>query len=314
MSKILTTTSSFNIDGNPALQDLISKGFEVIGNPFGRRLTEEEITALFIEHKPIGMVAGVEPLTRKALEAARPNLKVIARCGTGMDALDQKAAADFNMAVSNTPDAPSLAVAELTLGMILSVLRHIATADRAIRNGKWQALMGSTLNGKKLGLMGGGRIGMRVAKLAMAFGAEIIIHDPALKEVKSPMSLVSKNDLLAKSDILSLHLPYNKSLHHIIDTKALNSMKKGAILINAARGGLVDEDALADALKSEHIAGAALDVYENEPYEGILTTIDTALLTAHMGSYAKETRSNMEAEAAENLKNALKELNIEAIA
>jgi len=303
MSTILITTSSFQVDTNPALQALQRDGFKIVTNPFGRRLTEEDAQQLLGEHNPIGMIAGVEPLTRTVLKSA-PALKVIARCGIGMDSVDLAAADELGISVSNTPDAPSSAVAELTIGLILSALRQIPQADRALRGGEWKARMGNMFRGKTLGLIGGGRIGRKVAELASAFGADVIIHDPFIETCSYP--LVSMDALLQQSDILSLHIPGGDETHHLINQGALEQMKPTALLINAGRGGLVDESALADALRSERLAGAALDVYEDEPYSGELLGLDNVVVTAHMGSYAKETRAIMEQEAAENLSTGLR--------
>ena len=299
MSTILITTSSFQVDSNPALQSLKADGLNIVTNPFGRRLTEDDAKALLSEHTPVGMIAGVEPLTRTVLESA-PSLKVLARCGIGMDSVDLVAAKEFGIAVSNTPDAPSAAVAELTIGLILSALRQIPQADRALRGGEWKARMGNMFRGKTLGLIGGGRIGQKVAELAVAFGADVIVHDPFLKTCSHP--LVSMDVLLQQSDILSLHIPGGDETYHVINQAALAQMKSSALLINAGRGGLVDEKALAEALRAGELAGAALDVYEDEPYSGELLALDNVVLTAHMGSYAKETRAIMENEAAENLR------------
>ena len=298
MSTILITTSSFQVDTNPALQSLKAKGLQIVLNPFGRRLTEADAQELLTEYDPIGMVAGVEPLTRKVLESA-PALKVIARCGIGMDSVDLIASEDLGIAVSNTPDAPSTAVAELTIGLILSILREIPQADRGVRSGAWKARMGSLFLGKTLGLIGGGRIGQKVAHLATSLGAQVIVHDPFIKT--SDFELTTFEDLLARADIVSLHIPGGDDTHHLIDQRAIECMKPGAFLINTGRGGLVDEAALARALRTGHLSGAALDVYEDEPYSGKLTALDNVVLTAHMGSYAKETRAIMEREAAENL-------------
>jgi len=273
-------------------------GHEIVLNPFGRRLTEDDALSLLSEHNPVGMIAGVEPLTRPVLESA-PALKVLARCGIGMDSVDLAAAKELGIAVSNTPDAPCSAVAELTIGLIMSALRQIPQADRALRGGEWKARMGHMFRGKTLGLIGGGRIGQKVAELASAFGVDVIIHDPFIETCSYP--LVSMDALLQQSDILSLHIPGGDETYHLINQTALEKMKPTALLINAGRGGLVDERALAEALRSERLAGAALDVYEDEPYSGDLLALDNVVLTAHMGSYAKETRAIMEREAAENL-------------
>lgn len=296
MSKILITTSSF--DGEiEQISQLEQLGYEVVFNPFKRRLTEDEVASLMGDDV-IGMIAGVEPLTRRVMDAA-PNMAVISRCGIGMDSVDVEAAAQKNIEVFNTPDAPTKAVAELTIGLILDVLRGISNQDRAIRQSKWERPMGALLGKKTLGLIGYGRIGQMVARYAEVFGTRVIAHDPFSGQK------TSFEELLSDADIVSLHIPYSRENHHIIDAQAFSKMKKSAILINASRGGLVDESALYDALKTGDIAGAALDVFEDEPYTGRLTELGNIVLTAHVGSYAKEARVEQEILAAQNLLNAL---------
>ncbi|CAN5541980.1 phosphoglycerate dehydrogenase [soil metagenome] len=293
--KVLITTSSFAERDNADTAALLDAGIELIFNPWGRRLSEADALSFFSEHDPVGVVAGVEPLTANVLCAA-PALKAIARCGTGLDSVDLKTSAARGVRVSNTPAAPGVAVAELTIGLMLSVLRQIAQADRIIRGGKWKALTGGLLGARTVGLIGYGRIGQRVGALASAFGAKIIAYDPFYRSLEAPF--VSLETLLAQADIVSLHAAPG-SLR--LSEEHLSRMKRGAILINTARGDLVDEDALLSALQSGALGGAGLDVFTSEPYSGPLSAIDTVVLTAHMGSYAAESRSLQEREALANL-------------
>ncbi|MSX99735.1 MAG: hydroxyacid dehydrogenase, partial [Actinobacteria bacterium] len=244
---------------------------------------------------------------KNVLQAAK-SLKVIARVGTGLDSVDLATAKQLGITVLNTPDAPTKAVAELTLAHILGLLRNVSQADRQVRVGVWKGLMGSLLETKTVGIVGFGRIGKRVATLLSAFGASVIISDAQVS--KSVYPNVELDELCIKSDILSLHLPYNEATHHIINEKNLNLMKKGSYIVNISRGGLVDETALLAALKSGHLAGAALDCFEQEPYEGELRNLETVQITAHMGSYARETRDLMEQEASRLLVDALHEKNL----
>ena len=300
MTSILITTSSFQVDGSEILQSLKADGYEIITNPYGRRLTEEEVQTLIREHDPVGMIAGVEPLTRSVLEAAK-NLKVISRCGIGMESVDLEAAKDQDIVVINTPDAPSQAVSELAIGLILSALRKIPLADRLIRQNQWTGQMGNLLGGKMLGLVGCGRIGGKVAEIASAFGAEIMVFDPFVQNVSCGRKVEVLDDLLGNADIVSLHLPGSDATHHLIGAEQIEHMKSTALLVNTSRGSLIDEEALVDALKLGKLAGAALDVFETEPYKGELATLDNVVLTAHMGSRAAESRQNMEREAAAHL-------------
>lgn len=304
--QVLITTSTFNLDNFAQLELLNKAQIEVKLNPFATRLTEDQAIDL-LGTNTIGLIAGLEPLTGRVLNSAK-SLKVIARVGTGLDSVDLVAAKKLGITVLNTPDAPTQAVAELTLGHILGLLRNIPQADRQIRNGVWKGLMGSLLQTKTVGIIGFGRIGKRVAALLSAFGAKIIISDE--QTTSTDYLNVGLDELCAKSDVITLHLPYNASTHHIINEKQLNMMKNGSYVVNISRGGLVDEDALLAALKSGQIAGAALDCFEHEPYEGELRNFENVQITAHMGSYARETRDLMEREASQLLVNALIEIKL----
>ncbi len=304
--QVLISTSSFNLANFAQLSDLRNAGVEVKLNPFAARLTEEQVIDL-LGTNTIGLIAGLEPLTKNVLQAAK-SLKVIARVGTGLDSVDLVAAKELEIAVLNTPDAPTKAVAELTIAHILGLLRHVSQADRQVRAGVWKGLMGSLLETKTVGIVGFGRIGKRVATLIAAFGASVIISDAQVKS--SDFENVGLDELCTRSDIVSLHLPYSQATHHIIDEKRMNLMKKGSFIVNISRGGLVDEAMLLVALKSGHLAGAALDCFEQEPYEGELRNLENVQITAHMGSYARETRDLMEQEASRLLVNALHEMNL----
>ena len=304
--QVLISTSSFNLANFAQLSDLKKAGVEVKLNPFAARLTEEQVIDL-LGTDTIGLIAGLEPLTQNVLKSAK-SLKVIARVGTGLDSVDLVAAKELGITVLNTPDAPTKAVAELTIAHILGLLRHVSQADRQIRSGVWKGLMGSLLETKTVGIVGFGRIGKRMATLLSAFGASVIISDAQVKS--GDFQNVGLDELCTRSDIVSLHLPYSEATHHIIDEKRMNLMKKGSFIVNISRGGLVDEAMLLVSLKSGHIAGAALDCFEQEPYEGELRNLENVQITAHMGSYARETRDLMEQEASRLLVNALHEKNL----
>lgn len=299
MSKILITTSSFNTD-TPEIRALEEMGYEIMLNPHGRRLTEGEVKEL-LTPDITAMIAGVEPLTRDVILSAE-NLRAISRCGIGMDSVDQDAVKERNITLTNTPDAPTKAVAELTIGLMLDCLRQVPLQDRAIRNKEWKRPMGGLLGARTIGLVGFGRIGKKVAEYAMAFGAQINAYDPYAQDaMNGAVTHMALDDLLEQSDVVSLHIPFTAENKHIIDEDAINRMKNDAILINASRGGLVDEKALAYALQNEGLAAAALDVYEEEPYTGPLAQLDNIVLAAHVGSYAKESRAEQETLAAANL-------------
>jgi len=303
VSKVLITTSSFSLGNFAQAKSLHDAGISLEMNPHGRRLSEDEVAEL-VATDVIAILAGLEPLTDRVLSNAK-SLRVIARCGTGLDSVDLLAASRLGIDVFNTPDAPTQAVAELAIAHMLNSLRHISTTDSNMRSGKWTPTMGSLLATKTVGLIGVGRIGSAVAKLAQAFGARVIGFDPVVSSHNS-VELLSLDEVLNQSDIVSLHVPINDQTHHIVNASAISRMKPGSIVVNVSRGGLIDESALHDALKSQHLSGAALDCFEDEPYSGPLLQLPGVHVTAHMGSYARETRDLMEVEASTNLVNGLR--------
>jgi len=308
MNNVLITTSSF-AEGAPDLNNLLKKQhLNFVLNPYKRKLTKEEIIELIKKYQPVGIIAGVEPLTCEVLKTAK-KLKVISRCGIGMDSVDINAAKEFGIIVKNTPDAPTVPVAELTIGMILTLLRKIHISDKGIRDNQWKRPMGNLLKGKTVGIIGCGRIGSYVAKLLYSFDCNILGYDILGNDIitskNNMIKITSVEELLNKSDIITLHLSYSQQTDNFMNYKRINSMKNQAILVNAARGGLIDEDALYDAISNSKLAGAAIDCFKNEPYKGRLKELENVLLTAHIGSYAREARLLMEKQAFENLLNYL---------
>ena len=302
--KVQITTSSFDLN-NFVDKDLLARAnIDIALNPMKSRLTESQVTEL-LNDDVVGMIAGLEPLNENVLRSAK-TLKVIVRCGTGLDSVDLDVARELGIEVYNTPNAPARAVAELTIGHMLNALRHISATDRSLREGSWTPTMGSLLGTKKVGLIGFGRIGKMVSELLLAFGASVQAFDPIVSSTNSQVEMCDLQTLLASSDIISLHVPYSTATHHLVNAKALSLMKPLAILVNISRGGLIDEDALLSSLTSNRIAGAALDCFEIEPYTGPLRTLPNVCSTSHMGSYARETRDQMENEASTALVAGLK--------
>lgn len=300
METILVTPSSFGLYDRAPLARLEAAGYRVVLNPHGRRLTEKEARDLVIAHGPVGIIAGVEPLTGAVLKRAA-GLKVISRCGIGLDSVDGVAAAELGIEVTNTPEAPVVPTAELTLGLMLTLLRGIHRVDASIRGGGWLRHMGGMLSGKTVGIIGCGRIGSCVAGLLVPFQCRVLGYDLHRPWAVPQGHAVGLDVLLRESDIVSLHLPYTPGGAPTIHRGSLGTMKRGSFLINAARGGLVDETALLESLESGHLAGAALDAFGEEPYVGPLTALDNVLLTTHIGSYAAEGRVMMEGEAVDHL-------------
>lgn len=304
MPKLIFTTSTFDLGNFKDREEAEQRGYELVLNPHGKRLTEAQIRDLLTDDV-VGIVAGLEPLTESVISNAK-GLKVISRCGIGLDNVDLAAAKRKGISVFNTPDAPTKSVAELTIAHILSLLRRVSESDRMVRNGTWQPLMGSLLSKQTVGIVGFGRIGKATAKLLEAFGARILVYDK-FPVLGNGIETVSLEVLLEQSDIVTLHIPYSSETHHIINNEALAKMKSTALLVNVARGGLIDENALLAALQNGALAGASLDCFETEPYNGPLIDCNNVQMTAHMGSYAKEARSMMEIEACEVLVSGLKE-------
>lgn len=298
MDTIVTSTSSFGTDSPMIFEVLNEKGFRLVTNPAGRKLSEEELIQLLEKHKPIGLLAGTEPITRAVLEKAVGYLNVISRVGVGWDNVDGDAAKEFGIQVYRTEGVLNQAVGELTVGVILGALRRIPVQSGQVCSGIWKKGMGRLLQGKVVGVVGFGGIGQRVGELVKAFGANILFYDPVPKEVDWARA-VSLENLLSDSDIVTIH---TSSSEQILGEKELSSLcKPGVIIVNMARGGLVDETALCKALSSGQVACACLDVYEEEPYSGPLTEFENVILTPHIGSYAKEARIEMEKMAVENL-------------
>ncbi len=306
MKKVLTSPSSMGQCGNEPFALLRENGYEVVNNPYGRRLTEEEVMEL--AKGCVGIVAGVEPLTARVL-GALPKLRCISRVGVGMDSVDLDYAGRKGIVVLNTPDGPTRGVAELTLGMTMALLRRIPQADAALKRHIWKKQIGNLVEGKRIGVVGLGRIGRSVSELFRGIKNPVIGFDPYTDMAwahENGVELVTFEELLKEADIVTLHIPGNKDKSPFITAKELGMMKDGAFLINIARGGVVDETALYEALKNGKLAGAAIDVYTREPYDGPLCDLDNIIMTPHLGSYAKECKLKMEVDACRNLINALK--------
>ena len=256
-----------------------------------------------------GLIAMLpDTVDRAVLEAGLPDLKVVAAVAVGINNIDAKTAAELGIAVTNTPDVLTESTADLTWSLILGIMRRVTEGDRLVRRGGWKAwafdfMLGTELRGKQLGIVGFGRIGRAVAARAAAFGVRVayLARRPGapVTEGAEPMPF---DKLLATSDIVSLHCPLMPETRHLIDQTALARMKRSAYLINASRGPVVDEAALAWALKSRLIAGAGLDVYEDEPAVlPELLTLENVLLSPHLGSATSETRTAMADLAARNI-------------
>jgi D-3-phosphoglycerate dehydrogenase len=296
---IFVTLSTFAEYDQTPLRLLRESGVPFKVHDTGKRIT----TAELIAGAPgvTAVIAGVEPYDRATLDQM-PDLRCISRCGVGVDAVDLSAARDKGITVVNTPDPPTNAVAELALSMMLALSRNLPRQSVAARAQQWARLEAHLLGARRVGIIGLGRIGRRVAQLVRAFGSEVWAVDPAADAAwcaAHQVRVVTLDVLLAECDIVSIHAAKSAGDPLRIDRSRLAAMKAGAILINLGRGEMVDETALCEALSSGHLFGAGLDVYASEPYSGPLCGFDNVVLTPHAATLTVETRSAMERECVE---------------
>jgi glyoxylate reductase len=271
----------------PIAREILASRFDVVEHPTEQARSEEEMITLLAE-ADAAMTLLSDPLTRRVL-ASNPNLRMVANYAVGYNNVDVDAARELGVRVTNTPGVLTEATADLTMALILAVTRRIVEGDREVRSTgrcEWEPmkLHGMSLQGKRLGIIGMGRIGSAVAERARAFGLE----------VAGTRRGEAIDELLATSDIVSIHAPLTRETHHLIGAAALAKMKRGAYLVNTARGPLVDEEALCDALDAGHLRGAALDVYEHEPdVHPRLRAMQNVVVVPHIGSATEEARSGM---------------------
>jgi D-3-phosphoglycerate dehydrogenase len=300
--QLLVTTVPFGtIDAAP-LRALEQAGIDYVVNPLGRKLKPDEAAEMIRGFRAV--VAGTEPLDRAALDRA-PHLRLIARVGVGLDNVDLLAARERGIAVSYTPEAPAAAVAELTIGLMLNALRWTGRADRHIRAGIWRREFGRRLSLATVGIVGMGRIGKRVIEHLAGFGPpRILAADSDFDHrfaARFGVEEVSLDRLWREADVISLHVPLSESTRDMVGDAELRAMRSDTVLINTARGGVVNEDALGRALTERVIAAAAVDVFVDEPYNGPLASVENCTLTAHMGSMSNDCRARMEIEAVEDV-------------
>lgn len=305
--KILLATYPFGTADPEPRALLRETGWDIVENPFRRRLKKGEVESILKDID--GVIAGTEPYTRDALAPHTGKLKVVARVGIGLDSVDLPACRDLGVMVTYTPEAPSRGVAELTVCQMLNLARHVHESDRSVREGAWNRLMGRLMGEFTIGILGLGRIGKIVYRLLQPFGTKILACDiaPDMNFVRHhKVKLVPVEKLFERCDLVTIHIPLNKANRHFVGRNLIARMRTGALLINTSRGPVVDEAALTDALLQQHLGGAALDVFEKEPYEGALTGLDNVVLTAHMGASANRCRKDMEYQATEDCVRVLK--------
>jgi phosphoglycerate dehydrogenase-like enzyme len=300
---VLVTPRSYR-DADPEARARLERAVaEVRYNQRGRALTASELAAELTEVD--GVIAGLDRFDASAIAAA-PRLRAIARYGVGTDNVDLAAAERAGVVVTNTPEANAVAVAEFTIGLILALLRRLTVLDRRVRDGEWASERGAQLAGSVVGVLGLGRVGAGVAARASALGARVLAHDPYREpEFASELGaeLVARDELLARSRILSLHLPVTAATRDLVDAELLAALPRGALLLNTARGELVVEEDLAAALDSGHLAGAALDSLRAEPPPPghPLLGRDEVIVTPHSGAQTAEAGAAMAEVATEEL-------------
>jgi len=280
---------------------LKESGFTFQTNTFGRRMKLEELVELGRDCQ--GLVAGVEEYSAETLDQL-PNLRCISRSGVGIDNIDLLEAERRGIAVLSTADEPTIAVAELTLAMMLTLLRRLSRVDLLMHERKWERVTGHLLAGKRVGIIGLGRIGRRVTHLVQAFGATVVGTDPYPDSQwvhASDVQLLELPELLARVDIVSIHASASREHQLRLGSAELATMKQGAWLINMARGDMVDDVALNQVLASGHLSGAGLDVFPEEPYRGCLCDNNRVVLSPHQATLTVETRASMETRAVKNL-------------
>jgi len=291
--------SSFAQEDKTPLRLLEKAGVTVIPNPFGRRLTESEVKAYLLEQRLDGLIAGLEPLTRTVLTAARPGLKAVARVGIGITNVDTAACAELGIRFSYTPDAPTEAVAEMTVAALLCLSRNLEPMNRSMHAGGWPKSIGRSLREQVVLVVGFGRIGRAVASQLALLGCQILVADPYLKpEAPCAYRRVTLSEGLAECDVISLHASGDRPL---LGAAEFEKVKPGVMLLNAARGELVDENAFIAALETGKVGKAWLDAFWKEPYTGPLQRFDQVLMTPHASTYTRRCRLNMESEAVANL-------------
>lgn len=304
--KIVIATSPFGQCGREPLDILERTGIQLVYNPKSSRLGAGEVEEVIQD--AAGVIAGTEPYTCQNLSKAT-DLKVISRVGIGLDSVDLEYCKEHGIIVTYTPDAPSQAVAELAVAQILNLTRHIHKSNRSVREGAWNRFMGKLISELTIGVIGVGRIGTKVVRLLERFEPNILVNDTDPDVYGKPLpntKWCGADELLRCCDLISLHIPMNEENHHYLNRERIAIMKTDAFLVNTSRGSVVDEKALTDALLQGHLGGAALDVFEKEPYEGPLTKLDNVILTAHMASSARASRFLMELQAAEDCVRVLK--------
>jgi D-3-phosphoglycerate dehydrogenase / 2-oxoglutarate reductase len=312
--KVLITTVPFGDKNRYPLELLEKSNIEYLINPLNRKLTEDELAEMAVDFDVI--IAGTEPITKRVMDNA-PRLKMISRVGIGLDSVDLLEAEKKSIIVSYTPDAPAPAVAELTIGLMLTLLRLAHVSNMQMHNGKWNRFFGRRLSEVTIGIIGVGRIGAQVLRHLKGFGSpKVLANDIEVKnlEIEYDIEWVDKETIYKHADVITIHAPLTSQTKNMIKERQLKRMKSDAIIINTARGGIINEVDLYNVMKIDHLFGAAIDVFDSEPYFGGLREIERCILTAHMGSMSIDCRTKMEIEATEEAVRFMTNLALEGLA
>jgi D-3-phosphoglycerate dehydrogenase len=305
--KVFASPTSFQKAQNRVARELLESRADVTFNDLGVPLKGEQIVERMTGMD--GYIAGLDYVTRDVVERMPESVKVISRYGIGVDRVDLDACHERGIVVTNTPGANATAVCELAFALMLSLARSVPELNEAVKRGEWPRSEGIELAGRTLGVVGFGMIGRKLAFRARAFEMEVLAYDPYFDKAFAAMTgarLVSLDELFTASDFVSLHLPYDEQTRHIVDAARIVSMKRGAILINTARGGLIDEAAAAEALKSGQLGGLGLDAFEQEPpADSPLIGLPRVVMTPHTGAQTAEAVAGMGMMAVHNLLNEL---------
>jgi D-3-phosphoglycerate dehydrogenase len=302
--KILITPKSFFRARNKAEEIFSQYQLEIVENNTGKTLTKQQMMELCKDVD--GIIVGIDPMDEEVLRSAQ-KLKAISKYGVGLDNIDLKVAEELGIIISRAEGANTRSVAELTIGLLFAISRSIPKTVTDVKVGKWDRTIGVELLEKTVGIIGLGAIGREVAKMSASLGMKIMAYDPYFNDVELAkamnVTMTDITEVLEKADFVTLHLPLNKGTNKMINREALSKMKQTAYLINTARGELVDEDALYDALESGTIAGAAQDVFSQEPptNDNKLLSLNNFILTPHIGAYTKEATERMVVTSAKNL-------------
>ena len=297
--RLLIATSTFGEYLDETFLKKMTNKFHIIQNPYKRKMTKKELLFYLQKYKIEYVISGLEVYDKEVIESS--NLKIISRLGSGMSNIDIKLAKSKKIKIFSTPHAPTNAVAELTLSMILNLLKDSFKMNNKMRNKKWERYIGNLLEEKTVLIVGYGNIGKRLSKLLKPFNVNLLICDKKFK-INKLNQFKSLSLALPKADIVTFHVNKDEVM---LGENEIKFLKKGVFILNASRGRVIDEKALIKCLRNRIVKRAWIDVFDEEPYFGKLSSFENVILTPHIGSYTKETREQMEIESFKNIINNL---------